>query len=191
MREQDSNKKAKILHATLDLMYTQGLSHVSMSKIAKIANVSPATIYIYFENKEDLINKLYISTKEMMSQAVFDDVDLQQDLKIRYYQILTNFITFIMQNKKEFLFLEQLHNSPVLDTSTIQASDELFLTLSNLYQEGINQQIFKPVSLVVLSTATSSIAMEYVKLFHKGQVSGSNEAINEVVSMCWDAIALK
>ncbi|MCS4486130.1 TetR/AcrR family transcriptional regulator [Staphylococcus americanisciuri] len=184
MREKDSNKKLKILNATLDLVYTQGLSKLSMSKIAKTADVSPATIYIYFENKEDLINKLYLSTKETMSTAVFDSIDSQQDLKIQYYQILTNFITFIMQNKKAFLFLEQLHNAPVLDDETLQASDELFSTLSNLYQEGIDQKLLKPVSLIALSTATSSIAMEYVKLFHKELVTGTDEEINEVVSIC-------
>ncbi|MDB4867155.1 MAG: TetR family transcriptional regulator [Cohnella sp.] len=38
-----------------------------MSKIAKKAGVSASTIYVYFENKEDMLNKLYLSIKKKMS----------------------------------------------------------------------------------------------------------------------------
>ena len=37
-----------------------GFNGFSMQKLAKAANVSPATIYIYFKDKEDLIQQLYI-----------------------------------------------------------------------------------------------------------------------------------
>lgn len=191
MREKDIGKETKILDATLELINAQGLAQLSMSKIAKSAEVSPATIYIYFNNKEDLINKLYLKTKKMMSTAVFEVVDPDDDLKGQYFQILTNFINFIMVRKKEFLFLEQLQNSPVLDKETLKETDELFSTLSHVYKLGIEQKILKDINIKILSTVTFSISMEYVKLFHKDQASGSDSEINKIVEICWDAISLK
>ncbi|MEY2194631.1 TetR/AcrR family transcriptional regulator [Neobacillus sp. BF23-41] len=42
-----------------------------MSKIAEKSNVSSSTIYVYFENKEDMLNKLYLTFKKKMSQRIF------------------------------------------------------------------------------------------------------------------------
>lgn len=42
-----------------------------MSKIAKTANVSPATIYLYFENKQDLVNQTYLEVNSKYTDFVF------------------------------------------------------------------------------------------------------------------------
>lgn len=45
------DKRLALLKATLSLINNGGIQEASMAKVAKIANVSPATIYLYFENK--------------------------------------------------------------------------------------------------------------------------------------------
>ena len=191
MREKDFNKEEKILQATLNLITTQGLSNTSMSKIASASGVSPATIYVYFKNKEDLINKLYLKTKEKVSESLFFTLSSQKSLKQQYIQIMTNFINFNKENKNEFLFLEQMQNSPILDSETLKKSSELFSILFNLYSVGKKQKIVKNIDAQLLSTMTFSPTMEYVKLFHRKMVLGSVEETNELVNMCWDGIAQK
>ncbi|WP_094092917.1 TetR/AcrR family transcriptional regulator [Paenibacillus physcomitrellae] len=39
-----------------------GFAETSISKIAKKAGVSAATIYIYYENKEDMLSKIYFES---------------------------------------------------------------------------------------------------------------------------------
>ena len=41
------------------MIVKEGFDGLSMQKLAKAANVSPATIYLYFKNREDLLNQLY------------------------------------------------------------------------------------------------------------------------------------
>ncbi len=60
MRHKDDNKHQAICDAAIGLITANGFADTSISKIAKVANVSPATIYVYFENKEDLLNKVYL-----------------------------------------------------------------------------------------------------------------------------------
>lgn len=191
MREKNYFKETSILDATLYLINSQGLSNISMSKIAKIASVSPATIYIYFENKEDLINSLYIKTKTKMSTSIFESLSNTDNIKDQYEQVVTKFVQFIMNYKEEFLFLEQVQNSPLLEPSTLSESDELFSKLSNLYVDGKDQGVLKDRDIRLLSLMTSSPTMEYAKLFHKGHVEGTQEEINHIVMMCWDAISKK
>jgi len=53
-----------------------GFDGISISKIARKAKVSPATIYIYFENKEDLLTKIYRDIRSKMSQGALEGLIL-------------------------------------------------------------------------------------------------------------------
>ena len=52
MRYKDEAKQNAIIEATVKLVNQIGFAATSTSKIAKEANVSSATIYIYYKNKE-------------------------------------------------------------------------------------------------------------------------------------------
>ena len=75
MRHKDDNKREAIRNAAIELITTIGFADTSMSKIAKAANVSPATIYVYFENKEDLLNQIYLMVKREISEAMLAGYD--------------------------------------------------------------------------------------------------------------------
>ena len=60
----EEDKKKRILEAALKLFVEKGIDNTSTSLISKEADVATGTIYLYFENKVDLISKLYISIKE-------------------------------------------------------------------------------------------------------------------------------
>ena len=55
MRIKDLHKQEAIIEATVELVNEIGFVSSSVSKIAKKANVSPATLYIYYKNKEDIL----------------------------------------------------------------------------------------------------------------------------------------
>ena len=55
MRTKDEFKQDALLKATIKLVNEIGFVSSSVSKIAKEAEISPATIYIYYKNKEDLL----------------------------------------------------------------------------------------------------------------------------------------
>src|SRR5258708_3844171 len=70
MRVKDEKKEQAIFDAAITPITTNGLADTSMSKIAKVADVSAATIYIYFENKEDMLNKTYTHVKREIAAAL-------------------------------------------------------------------------------------------------------------------------
>ena len=60
-RVKSNEKRIALLNATLSLVINKGFHDAPMSKIAKLAEVSPATIYIYFENKHNYpFSQIYI-----------------------------------------------------------------------------------------------------------------------------------
>ena len=69
MRVKDDEKQEALFEATVKLVNEIGFVSSSVSKIAKEANVSPATIYVYYKNKEDLLVSTYIAIKLDLSTA--------------------------------------------------------------------------------------------------------------------------
>ena len=89
-RVKSNEKRIALLNATLSLVINNGFHDAPMSKIAKLAEVSPATIYIYFENKQDLINQLYLELKATFSTQAFKNYDVNQPIKESFQQIWFN-----------------------------------------------------------------------------------------------------
>jgi len=57
MRLKDEDKISRIYRAAIQVINKDGFQGSSMSKIANEADVSAATIYLYFENKDDMLKK--------------------------------------------------------------------------------------------------------------------------------------
>ena len=68
MRRKDDEKEQRIRRSVITLMLKEGFNGTSIAKIAKMAGVSPATVYIYYENKEDMLQDIYLQ----YSDEVFD-----------------------------------------------------------------------------------------------------------------------
>ncbi|WP_368505363.1 TetR/AcrR family transcriptional regulator [Alkalihalophilus sp. As8PL] len=78
-------KKQHILEASLELFMEYGIQKVSISEIAKKANVSQVTIYNYFESKHKLIHDVFIYYVDQASatfeETVFSDIPFPDKIK--------------------------------------------------------------------------------------------------------------
>ncbi len=87
----NSEVRNKILQAAQELFLAQGVSHVSMRKIATCIGYSPTTIYLYFENKRDLLSALiqdYYSDFIMQAEEVMQAQDNCPKTSLRAYMML-------------------------------------------------------------------------------------------------------
>jgi AcrR family transcriptional regulator len=57
-KRQKQRMRHRILRAAMELFAEGGYKHVSMRRIARIIEYSPATIYRYFRDKEDIMRQL-------------------------------------------------------------------------------------------------------------------------------------
>lgn len=113
MRQKDENKEQAIRQKALEMIVRYGLDGLSMQKLAKAANVSPATIYLYFKNREDLILQLYITTSSAMVNATLENFDaslpFSEGLRIQWL----NRAKYCMEHPIEMQFLEHIRHSHV------------------------------------------------------------------------------
>jgi len=114
MRKRDDEKQDNIKKSVVRLILQEGFQGTSISKIAKLAGVSPATVYIYYENKEVMLRDIYQEYAEEVFEYLLHhlvpDMSGEQliDVLIRqYYQ-------YILDNEEIFHFVDQFRSCPSL-----------------------------------------------------------------------------
>ncbi|WP_219215670.1 TetR/AcrR family transcriptional regulator [Paenibacillus sp. S150] len=188
MRHKDENKSEAIFQATIDLLNEIGFSDISMSKIAKRANVSSATIYVYFENKEDMLGKLYSKVKGKMSEQMLAGLHSGLSTRQACELYMRNSLRFILENKAYFLFLDQFLTSPLIGKLALEDTTAMFAPLYEFIEKGKQSGELKPLETVFLLTYCYFPVTQLAKAHFKGQFEANEERLQEMIAMSWDAI---
>ena len=152
---QKSKEKMKaLLKATLCLVNHGGVQEASMSKVAKMAKVSPATIYLYFENKQDLVNQLYLECKALFCVYAFNDLEDGLPVKKSFEKIWYNIAEFKKSKVEEASFLSQCDNTPMIDDESRQEGLKHLQPLVDLWLRGQEEGIIKKISPYLLYAYT-------------------------------------
>lgn len=111
MRKKDIKKEELIKEKALKLIVKNGFDAFGMQKLAREACVSPATLYIYFKDKEDLILSMYKDFMDQMSadtlQGFNPEISFSEGLRIQW----KNRAAFYMKNREKTIFMEQIRHS--------------------------------------------------------------------------------
>lgn len=188
MRIKDQLKQDAIIEATVQLVNEIGFASSSVSKIAKKANVSPATLYIYYENKEDLLVSTYIEIKKKMSRALLKNFDTN----IPFRDILENFwkngFEFVSQNRELFQYSEQFSNSPYSELVNHEELERHFAPFIKVLQKGIEQKVIKDVPFDILVT----FIFYPIMIMSNSKMCKTLELNEDIIgigfTLAWDAI---
>ena len=90
MHQSETDMIERIFTATNDLMATVGLPNLSIHKIAKEAKISPGTIYLYFKNKDELLEQFARYIFKSFEETLEKDYDENQSFFQRYRKMWWN-----------------------------------------------------------------------------------------------------
>src|ERR1044071_4813280 len=121
MRTRDENKEAAIREKAMEMIVKEGFDGLSMQKLAKAAGVSPATIYIYYQNREDLLNSLYNEVNTTFAEVALKKFNPDMSLEEGLWMQWKNRMKFIMEYPTYFKFFEQFRNSPLIHHKAVQS----------------------------------------------------------------------
>lgn len=114
MRKKDDEKEKSIKEAVIKLILQEGFHGTSISKIAKVAGVSPATVYIYFQNKEIMLQDIYSEYSEEIFNYLLNRVNQEMRGQQLIEILVRSYYNYIRENKEIFSFVEQFSNCPSL-----------------------------------------------------------------------------
>lgn len=188
MRPKDEQKKQALFKATIKLVNETGFAASSVSKIAKEANVSPSTLYVFFKNKEDLLVSTYIHIKLRMSEALLEDFDDTLPIRDVIKKIWFKTFKFISSELDKYDYIEQFANSPYSSLVDNELIEKQYAPIINLLLKGIEQKIIKDVDIDFLVAFIFSPLSRLAnpRLCQTLEMDESN--LDIAFTMAWDAI---
>jgi TetR/AcrR family transcriptional repressor of multidrug resistance operon len=188
MRTRDEQKHDAICRAAIDLIQRDGFEATSISKIAQEAGVSPATIYIYFKNKEDLLNKIYLKVRREMSAAMMEGIDESRSIEEGFRTAWFNFYHYAAENPTDFAFGEQFANSPLVNRINRDEGEGYYGPLIELFERGKREGVFKNIPLAVFSAFAFFPVIGLIRNRYENNLVFGKEMLEEVYAIAWDAV---
>lgn len=187
MRTRNQAKYDSIVEAAIRLTNELGFDGISISKIAKKANVSPATIYIYFDNKEDLLTKLYSDIREKMSHGALEGLKEGMTTEETFKSVWHHAFKFNIGHPEYLAYREQFEQTTMM--RNIRAEDfELFQTIDRLLKHGIKEKTIKTLPLPILTAFSYAPIITLLNYHRIGIVKMDEKHIKQACEIAWNAI---
>ena len=182
------DKRNALIKATIELVNNNGFHAAAMSKIAQMANVSPATIYLYFENKQDLVNQTYMEVKEKYTQYAFETYDENMTIEAGFELIWKRIADFKLKECENAFFLVQCDNTPMIDEHSRQEGIKHLQPLLDLWTRGKKEGIIKPYANYILY-AYSINPLSFLMMAQKQDAFQLNQDhLEDAFQAAWNSI---
>ena len=182
------DKRNALIKATIELVNNNGFHATPMSKIAKMANVSPATIYLYYENKQDLVNKTYIEVKAAYTKYAFATYNEEMTVEEGFEIIWKRIADFKLNECENAMFLAQCDNTPMIDEPSRLEGIKHLQPLLDLWERGKKEGIIKPLSDYILY-AYAINPLSFLMIAQKRGGFQLNEShLEEAYQSAWSSI---
>ncbi|MFL5747634.1 MAG: TetR/AcrR family transcriptional regulator [Niastella sp.] len=188
MKPRDENKINEIYKATLNLVKANGLSGITMQMVAKEAGIATGTLYIYFKNKEALINALFDVCTRSSASTFFSNYDPEQPFKIGFHTIWLNIVQRRVAHFNESIFIEQCFHSPFIDEESKNRLRKMFEPMLQLIERGKTERLIKNMDTVWLLAFMIGSINEIAKRTIYYNIKLTDEILEANFQLCWDGI---
>ena len=93
-KEPRSVHRETIASAASVLFMERGITETSMDDIAKAAGYSKATLYVYFENKEEIVGYLMLGSMKKLYEYIAAALEQQEATRMRYDLICQGLVRY-------------------------------------------------------------------------------------------------
>ncbi len=190
MRVRDEEKIPRIYKAAIKVINRDGFEGCSMAKIATEAEVCPATIYLYFENKKDMLNKLFVHIKEGLANSYFAANTELSVSKATFRKIYINYYQYIINNVEEFILTENYKNSPLIEMVDKEFRIDYCPVFESLFERSRKEKLLKELSNDMLYSLLFSPLNYLLKKTVNNKSTLNTKDLMDIFDASWQAISL-
>jgi hypothetical protein len=185
MRKKDDEKQKSIKNAVIKLILAEGFHGTSMSKIAKEAGVSPATVYIYYENKDMMLKDIYLEYSEENFDYLLSKINKDMDGKALIETLILSYFYYIQDHKEEFHFVEQFSGCPALanQCGVKKAKCSLYSFFEEMKSKKVIKDFCNDNILAVMFSPVKEIATKHFDCEEQ-----RSKALGEIIEIIQNAI---
>lgn len=184
MRTRDEHKEQVVKDTAIEMLVKQGFDGFSMQKLARVARVSPATLYIYYKDKEDFLIQLGTEETRRLSNSLLKDfspdMSFEEGMRIQW----RNRAEYWLSDPVRAAFLEQIRHSNYRD-KVYQAMDAYFVeAMGSFLHKAIDRQEIWPMKKEVFWSVAYAPLYNLIR-FHNEGISLAGELFQFSDEIMW------
>lgn len=127
-----------ILEVSRNLLVKDGFGKMSMRKIAKRAGVSATSIYLHFQNKDELLLALIESSIAKLASALEENLTDSDDSITKLEKMAQSFVDFALENPQEYeiIYMVRPEEMPKFPKEKFQQIRKIYELLAGIISEG-------------------------------------------------------
>jgi AcrR family transcriptional regulator len=189
MRYRDEHKELLVKNKAIEMVVNEGLDGFSMQKLAKEAKVSPATLYIYYRDKEDLLFQLAYEEAQRLTSALLRNFDsnmtLEEGMRVQW----RNRADYWLENPMKASFLGQLRHSPLRARVFEALNMEFVEPMGQFVHNAIKNKEMLPMTQEVFWSVAYAPLYNLFR-FHTDGISLAGKAFEFSEEVMWETFAL-
>lgn len=146
MRTRDSNKEEIVKQKAIALLVEKGIEGFSMNRLAKESNISVATLYIYYSDKDDLIKKIGIEIGKNFFDEMAKDFSPSMPFKEGLYKQWENRIRFAQSKPLEVSCWELLTHSSYGEYILEKSLLDFKIIMGSFFRNSVEKKELIPIS---------------------------------------------
>lgn len=207
MRHRDEHKQQALLEATLHEVAEHGFAVTSVARIARAAGMSPGTLYLYYRDKDDLLEATFREVSRRIIAVAIEAFQAEpaealeaepsplspaaQQLKSALCRVWNALVALGRRQPALFLFHDQfLHSSHMQDALRV-ANQERAAPLLDAFALGQQTGILKQIDLALIEVFMFRSIYSLLQGSSCQLPAISDASFDQAFEMAWDAIALR
>lgn len=192
MRARDENKERMIRQKAIEMIVKEGLDGFGVNKLAKAAGVSPATIYIYYKDKDDLIFQLGTDVSKRMLADSLEDFDPEAPFAVGLKKQWLNRMQFFMKYPMEVQFIEQIRYSNYYEQIQAELTKGFKDVMGQFVHRAIERKELTPLPFEVYWSIAYAPMYQLIKFHQQGKsFTGRKFVLNDKTIMQTLELVLK
>ncbi|USJ85794.1 TetR/AcrR family transcriptional regulator [Lactiplantibacillus pentosus] len=190
MKKKDMNKQAKIQDAVAAIILAEGPAGVSTTKVAKRVGIAQSNVYLYFKNKQALIDSVYArETTRILSTtdiARLSDATIDLSTRIRLY--VQQVYDYSLAHPDSLTIMQQikaLNGQPMTVLPGVADPNNIVV---KLLTAAVDAQVIKPLPVSLHMGVVFSTIHTHTTNISQGRYSATQYSFDAIFQLIWDAM---
>lgn len=127
--------RENIVHTAEILFENKGIEKTTMDDIAKDAQYSKATLYVYFKNKDEIVDSIVLKSMRQLRDKIHESIEDSTDWINAYNSVCKTMVVFFEEDKMAFESAVGEINIDIDSDNTTQVAKDIFAASEEINAE--------------------------------------------------------
>ena len=150
-KREKENRKSAILKAARKLFFDKGFKNVTVESIAKKAELSKGSVYLYFRSKEDIYTQILLSDIDKFHKVIANLMHEGQSSSAMLMALANTYADFFMNDRELFrimmnymLNIDHMNLPEEIDHLIVKATNKTIDIIEEIFMIGVRSGEFPP-----------------------------------------------